>query len=274
MTSKKLICALAVLSIVSCKNANQEESSETKIAQQEEAGKQEETPSKEYPTEVASIFEAHGGLARWEEMNNLCYEIPGGAGEEVHTISLKDRRVRIENKKWSIGHDGKEVWLLQNEEGAYAGNARFYHNLMFYFYAMPFVLADDGITFTKVAPSELDGTQYPGIKVSYNNGIGDSSNDEYILYYSPEDYTMKWLAYTVTFGKDQKSDKWSYIKYSQWDTINGLVLPKTLSWYKVEDGKPTEKANDLPFNKVTITDTVLADSIFAKPEGAIVSPLK
>ncbi|MEL6813072.1 MAG: hypothetical protein AAFP76_17255, partial [Bacteroidota bacterium] len=44
------------------------------------------------------------------------------------------RKVKIENEKWSIGYDGEDVWLLQNEEDAYTGNARFYHTSMSFKY--------------------------------------------------------------------------------------------------------------------------------------------
>jgi hypothetical protein len=46
---------------------------------------------------------------------------------------------------------------------------------------------------------------------------------------------MSWLAYTVSYGKDQKSDKFSSIKYSDWEEVNGLLLSKTLDWYVTEN---------------------------------------
>jgi len=75
------------------------------------------------------------------------------------------------------------------------GNPEFYYNVMFYFYAMPFVLADDGIIYGDIAPLEFEGTAYPGISISYKEGVGSSSKDEYFIYYNPETYQMaiKWL---------------------------------------------------------------------------------
>ncbi|MEL6812920.1 MAG: DUF6503 family protein, partial [Bacteroidota bacterium] len=160
-----------------------------------------------------------------------------------------------------------------NEEDAYTGNARFYHNLMFYFYAMPFVLGDDGINYTAVGSTRLDGKDYYGVKVSYLDGVGDSSNDEYILYFDPETNVMSWLAYTVTYGKEEKSDRWSYIKYGKWNPVNGITLPKSLTWYKVEDGKPTEERSTMEFDKITLTETILDDDVFAKPDGATIAEL-
>lgn len=203
-------------------------------------------------------------------MNNLCFEFEKPNGVEKHTVSLKDRRVKIESPSWSIGYDGADVWLDQKEEEAYKGNARFYHNLYFYFYAMPFVLGDDGITYTELEPTELEGKMYDGVKVSYGDGVGDSPKDEYILYFDPETKVMSWLAYTVTYRTNEKSDRWSYIKYSKWNPVNGLTLPKSLAWYQVEDGKPTEMRNEVEFSKVTITETQLEDAMFEKPAEAVV----
>jgi len=273
---KKLLSIAALLLLfVACKETVKETSEE--VHGKENASEQsteatmnssEENMAMSYPSELTNVFKAHGGMDTWHKMNNLCFEMNGKSGEEVHTTSLKDRRSKIENDDWSIGYDGSDVWLHEGEENAYEGNAHFYHNLMFYFYAMPFVLGDEGINYEMMQPTELDGEMYNAIKISYNAGIGDSPKDEYILYVNPETNTMEWLGYTVTYMDNKKSDKWSYIKYDQWEQVNGLLLPKKLTWYNVKDGKPTDERNDLRFNKIIVTETQLEDSVFAKPEGA------
>lgn len=222
---------------------------------------------KTYPAQLQSVFTAHGGLDRWKKMNNLCFEMKGKNGVETHTISLPDRKTKIESKDWSIGYDGKGVWLLKHDLG-YEGNPVFYHNLMFYFYAMPFVIADPGTNYETVAPTELDGKLYNGLKVSFDNGVGDSPKDEYILYFDPETNIMGWLAYTVTFMDQKKSNDWHYIKYDKWQDVNGLLLPEKLTWWNVEDGKPTDEEMDIRFKKVTATETMLESSVFAKPAEA------
>jgi hypothetical protein len=226
--------------------------------------------SKEFPQTIAMVLKAHGGVDKWDKMNNLCFEMDGRDGTEVHTISLKNRHSKIETKDWTIGYDGKDVWLLENQKDAYKGNARFYHNLMFYFYAMPFVLSDDGIVYTNVAPTKLDGKMYNGIKISYNDGVGDSPKDEYILYYNVETNLMEWLGYTVTFNDNKKSEDWHFIKYDQWKEVNGLLIPEKLTWYNVKDGKPTDEKSDLKFDKITVTETVIEASVFEKPNDAVI----
>lgn len=278
---KKLILALTVIATLSaCRNdIKQSDDTSTedprvealehdsiKTSSEEATQKQIEKP-KEFPAPLQAVFTAHGGLNQWKKMNNLCFEMKGKNGDETHTISLPDRKSKIESKDWSIGYDGKGVWLLKHDLG-YEGNPIFYHNLMFYFYAMPFVIADPGTNYTAIEPTELDGKMYNGFKVSYNDGVGDSSKDEYILYFDQETNKMAWLAYTVTFKDQKKSDDWHYIKYDKWQDVNGLLLPEKLSWYKVENGKPKGKEMDIKFDKITATETILDPSVFAKPEEA------
>ncbi|MBN4085446.1 hypothetical protein JYT89_03790, partial [Flavobacteriaceae bacterium AH-315-B10] len=164
--------------------------------------------------------------------------------------------------------NGKELWLLQKDTTTYKGNPRFYYNLMFYFYAMPFILADDGIVYKDAEPLSFDGKDYPGILISYDAGVGESPEDEYILYYNPETYKMEWLGYTVTYFSKEKSKEFHFIKYSEWQTIDGLELPKTLTWYNYENNQPTTKRNDLEFINVSISKTKPEDSLFEKPKDA------
>ena len=257
---------LLTLILVSCKNKQTEASVEDITTFEEETTAKAEI---EYPENLARIMEVHGGMEQWNNMNELRFELNKESGKEVHQVSLKDRKTRIDGPDWTIGSDGEEVWLEQATDSAYGGNARFYHNLYFYFYAMPFVLGDEGIIYDQAEPKMLDGIEYPGIKISYEQGVGDSDKDEYILYYDPETYVMKWLAYTVTFRTNESSDNWRYIKYSKWAPINGLTLPETLTWYQVEEGEPTEARNEMLFEKVAISEAQLADELFSRPESAV-----
>ncbi len=270
---KKLILLLAILlSITACKNdkkttADDPRAEGMELDSTETSNVKEVEKPKEYPAQFQAMFTAHGGLNHWKKMNNLCFEMKGKNGEETHTVSLPDRKTKIESKDWSIGYDGKGVWLLKHDLG-YEGNPVFYHNLMFYFYAMPFIISDPGTNYETVAPTELDGKIYNGYKVSYNKGVGDSPEDEYILYFDPKTNKMAWLAYTVTFKDQKKSDDWHYIKYDKWQDVNGLLLPEKLVWYNVENGKPKGKKMDVKFDKITATETMLDASVFAKPAEA------
>jgi len=97
-----------------------------------------------YPAEVLKVMNAHGGLDLWDEMRTLQYSIPKEGFDEVHTIDLHSRMDRVEAPAFDIGFDGTTAWS-KNKTAEYEGYPSFRHDLMFYFYAMPFVLADEGI---------------------------------------------------------------------------------------------------------------------------------
>lgn len=225
-------------------------------------------PEKEYPKAIAAVFKAHGGIDTWNALNTLSFTLQKEGGNELHTVDLKSRKVTVETDKYTIGFNGEKVWVAQDSTYFPPQRARFYHNLMFYFYAMPFVLGDDGITYSDVPALEFEGVSYPGTKISFGAGVGDAPDDEYILYRNPTTNQMAWLAYTVTYGKNEKSDRFSYIKYDQWTDVSGLQLPSVLQWYKVEDGQPTTLASESAFINRTASATKADASQFEIPEGA------
>ena len=221
-----------------------------------------------YPKAIAKIFKAHGGLDQWNTMQTLSFTMENPEGDEVTTTALKSRKSLITMPKHHLGFDGKEVWLLKKDTTTYKGNPKFYYNLMFYFHAMPFVLADNGIIYTEVEPLQFEGKDYPGIKISYEAEIGESPDDEYILYFNPETHKMEWLAYTVTYFSKEKSKDFRFIKYSNWQTIKGLLLPGTLTWFNYENNLPTTKRSAINFVDIELSEKKPDDTLFEKPNGA------
>lgn len=260
------ILLASLLLTIACKNNTNSE-----VTAVEMTSESTEVAKTNYPETIAKVFETHGGIDKWNAMNNLCFQIDGRNGIETHTTDLNSRKAKIETEKYTMGFDGEQFWLSQEDSIYDVNRVKFYHNLMFYFHAMPFILGDDGITYEIVPDIEVDGATYNGTKISYGNDVGYSDNDNYIIYSNPETNQMEWLAYTVTYGKEESSDRYSFIKYADWQDVNGLVLPKTLQWYNVEDGKPTTMRNEMNFEKVTATETVLEDAVFEAPENAMIA---
>ena len=223
-----------------------------------------------YPENITKVFDAHGGLDNWNTFESLVFEIEKPEVNEKTTTRLKSRESLIEMKNFDIGFDGKDVWLYKKDTMHYKSNAKFYYNLMFYFYAMPFILADDGINYKDVESLEFEGVSYPGILISYEDGVGESPDDEYILYYNPETYKMEWLGYTVTYFTKEKDKEFHFIKYSDWQTIDGLKLPKTLTWYNYENNLPTTKRNDMHFKNISLSKNKIDAKVFQKPENATI----
>ncbi len=213
--------------------------------------------------QLLKVIEKHGGLEIWKNTKTLAFQ----KGREVHTTDLQTRRGVINHPKYSLGYDGKEVWLDQDSI-FFKGNKVFYYNLYFYFYAMPFVLADDGIILESASSITYQDKQYQGIKVSYKANVGESPDDNYILYFDGETHQMEWLAYTVTFNSQKPSEKYSMIKYDQWVSSGGLLLPEQIIWYKTdESGNPTEpRRSPVVFTNPLVSGAQLADSFYQNPK--------
>ena len=262
---KKLILLVLTISVIACKNKTT-----TTVDYSEETL---DITTSIYPENITKVFEAHGGLDKWNTMKSLEFTMPKPDGNEVTTTNLKNRKSLIEMPHHSIGYDGEHVWLKNKDTTTYTlygGNPRFYYNLMFYFYAMPFILADDGIIYEDAEPLVFEGQSYPGIKISYENGIGESSEDEYILYYNPETYKMEWLGYTVTFFSQEKAKEFHFRRYSNWQNVNGLLLPETMVRYNYENNLPTSVHSENVFTNVNLSTEKPEPEIFEAPAGATI----
>jgi len=243
-----------IIIVSSCKNATQETEPTTPAIKID------------YPAELVKVFDNHGGLDKWQSLKSMSYEIEKEEGNEKQTIDLQNRREKVEASNFTSGYDGKKYWV--EADTSYTGNPKFYTNLMFYFYAMPFVLADEGISYSKTEPLAYEGKSYLGIKISYGDGVGISPQDEYFLYYDAASHEMAWLGYTVTFFSGEKSEKRSYIRYDDWKKFNGVKLPNSLTWFKVEDGKLIEPRNTRNFVNVRVSEDAFDDTTFEVPDGA------
>lgn len=222
-------------------------------------------PKKSFPENLQKVLDAHGGLDKWNSFAALTFGIEKDFGTEINHVNLWDRRDYIKGENFEMGFDGKNIWL--KADTSYKGNAIFYHNLMFYFYAMPFLLADDGINYSEDKPLEFEGKSYPAIHITYDKGVGASDLDEYILYYDPETYQMAWLGYTATYFSKERKKQFNKIRYDDWVNVEGVLLPQSISWYKVEEDKVTEPRNKVVFSELALMKDAHRDGTFAMPEG-------
>lgn len=229
--------------------------------------KKEEVVVKTYPAALQKVFDAHGGLDSWKKQRTLKYDIPKPGNTETHITDLWSRKDKIISAKFTMGFDGQQPWLLDADEN-YKGNVEFYHNLMFYFYAMPFVLADDGIVYGKTDDLVYEGVNYPGVRISYNTGVGTSPKDEYFIHFDAETHQMAWLGYTVTYRSGEKSDNVKWIRYDDWAPVNGLILPKSITWHNYEGREIKDARNKVSFENISVSSEAKPNTFYDKPEDA------
>ena len=259
---KKLLLVTVFAILIACQSNKTQNAQEEAL---EEISNEYEAPT-HHSESMAKIIEAHGGYEQWSKMKTLSYL----KEDEATICNLQNRKIRLESPEKTIGFDGNEVWAMP--DSADASKARFYHNLFFYFYAMPFIVGDPGAYYEDIAPRELNGKVYNGVKVSYGEGIGDAPKDNYIVWYDPETDKMEWLMYTVTYGNDEANEDYRLIKYDEWEEINSLLLPTAFQWYSFENDTVGEGNKRVVFDKIKITENTPSDSLFITPEGAQIAP--
>jgi len=230
-------------------------------------------PQVKLPMVLKKGLEEHGGIEQWNKMSALTFAFNRGEEKEVQKISLGDRKSLITRDSVQVGFDGKEVWVAPNKAAYGKGSARFYHNLIFYFYAMPFVLADPGIIYEEVSARVIEDISYPGVKISYHDDVGDAPDDYYIAYFHPETSELYLLLYTVTYYQDGPSTKYSALVYDSWQEVNGLKLPLKMVGYKFENDTLGAKRYERSFEGVTVSEKAFESGIFDMPEVAEIDSL-
>jgi hypothetical protein len=214
--------------------------------------------------EMKKIINAHGGMDEWKNQQTLSFKM----GNQTHTVDLHSREVKITSPKFSMGNDDGTVWIKQDKQN-FEGSPTFYHSLMFYFHTMPFVFADDGINYREMPDKEVNGTNYKALKMSFDEGVGDSSKDEFIVYYHPDSYKMEWMAYTSTYRSQERSDDFGMIHYKKWEEANGFLLPTKLQWHKYNNAKVGKARGDArTFTNVSVSDQQMGDDFYAMPGKA------
>lgn len=250
--------------------------SETKTETQTVTNEAEKAPTEKavkntnkYPENLTKVFKAHGGLELWKSMRSLEYTQEKPDGKEVTTTDLYNRKALLTSQNYAIGFDGQKPWLLNKTDKEYKGyDPKFGYNLMFYFYTMPFILSDDGIKFSEAEALTFEGVTYPGIKISYDNGVGATPEDIYVLYYNAETFKMEWLGYTVNFVPGIDTKELHFRRYGDWQEVNGLLLPNTITGYGFKNDRPTTPKTPNVFTDVKLSTTAPDAAMFVKPEQA------
>lgn len=256
---KYVIAVVLLASTLSCKTENKTKEVVVELA---EPMTEKRVELERYPETLVKVFEAHGGLEDWKDQRTLVFKL----GEELHTMDLQTRMDRVDAAAYSLGFDGEKVWLL-NEEKMFKGDPVFYHNLMSYFFNMPFVLGDNGIVYAETEDLVFEGVNYPGIAVSFKSGVGTSYKDEYFLHYDPKTFKMAWLGYTVSYRSGERSDKVSWIGYHDWADVNGLKVPKVLTWYSSEGRTIKEPRKPVVYEGIEFSEDAKPLSFYGKPQN-------
>jgi len=256
---------------------------------------------------VAQSIEAHGGLATWLSKGTIAFEF------DYRPLAQPERRMRTYQRVdlWSarahheeigalpstpvggavapdatfdsplatFGWDGQEAWITPSAE-AFPSTARFWSLTPYFFLGMPFVAADPGTRYERLADAELDGITHQLVKLTYEDGTGDAPDDYYVLYLRPDTHRLAALRYVVSypgfFAPGAHSPE-KLMRFTEPTTAAGLLLATRLDTYAWSDesGEPGgagEKVTEIGVTRITLGES-WPDAIFARPDGAAISEL-
>jgi hypothetical protein len=151
---------------------------------------------------------------------------------------------------------------------------RFYSSTPFYFFGLPFLFADPGAKIKSLGTKELNGTEYNVVEITYDPGVGDTPDDNYVAYIDKDTNQLKILNYIVTYpplmqGKSIDELERHAAVYEAWQEVNGLTVPKKISFYEWSDDKLGDtEVGFMRFENVSFKEESPDPAIFQKPEGA------
>ena len=111
---------------------------------------------------LAECIKAHGGLEQWKKFGTLKFQ----NGKIRNTLNLRNRNETFTNDStFTVGYHDGQVWV-QPDSTAYP-NAKFYRNLYFYFFALPFVAADQGVHQEDLGQRVFNGVTYDPVSYTH-----------------------------------------------------------------------------------------------------------
>lgn len=227
------------------------------------------TPDPRYDQseEFKKLLDAHGDWGKWIDAKAFSYAMvhETNLAWENHYINLTDRKVRIDADTWQIGNDGERVWISPNRQAFNGTSVRFYHNLYFYFFSIPYIFTDPGVNVKKTENKLVNGISHEAFEVSFEANVGDSPNDKYYMLVDPETGKLAWVLYTVTFF-DKSNTKMNALKYEDYRDAGGLIFPRIMTGYQFENDSTRRISYQVTFSDVFLVEKEMDADLFAMPE--------
>jgi hypothetical protein len=221
------------------------------------------------PSTLQEGLKAHGGLEEWGKYGTLNYTVASKNIPEDHLVDLSSRKVLITtDSTFTMGFDGQDVWVSPNLATYPGSSPTFYHNLVFYFFSLPFVVADPGVNYTALPDITFDGVAHSRISISFGDNVGESPDDQYILWFRKSDHLLSMINYSVTYFDAANASKFNAMVYDEWQTVNGLKVPKKWTSYKWENDSLGEKRGATLITDVSFQEGAPDGTLFQKPETA------
>ncbi|GJM30731.1 MAG: hypothetical protein DHS20C17_33660 [Cyclobacteriaceae bacterium] len=222
-------------------------------------------------------IEAHGGLYRWFSNGPLYFRFnyqnleSGGPDtyQTVDTWSSKARHQLVADTSIEYGWDGEKAWKYPYD-AEIEENPRFWALTPFYFTAVPFVLADEGIGLEYKGIIEFENNKYHQILTTFKEGMGDSPDDFYVLYIDTNTFRVGGLRYIVSYpGYYDKGEHGAerHMTYYGEQTVDGILFPESIKTYSWDGEAPTEHTTNITISEIAFRPETTPD-YFNVPEGS------
>jgi len=234
-----------------------------------------ESAQAQQSTVLKDALDAHGGLDTWEAFGTVEYDfslrIGGATRDDRHLFDLNKRRVRVEQSAYTVGITEDKAWVAPNMETyGYTAPPRFYGKAYTYLFSIPFVFADPGVNVASVGQRSLDGTSYDVLKITFDEGVGDTPRDVFYLYLEPDSHQVHAALFSVTYRNPNVTRPITGVVYNEWATANGLTVPRKATMYGVsEDQALQKKLGTFEYKNVTFRTETPGDNQFVMPETAV-----
>jgi hypothetical protein len=228
-------------------------------------------------------LEAHGGLGKWHSFAGVEYDLIWKSAKtekkDHQLFNLQTREGLITSDKYTLGRSQGAVWIKPGPDALGGTPPRFYFGTPFYFFGMPFVFADPGAKQESLGKKSFQGKEYDAVKITFTKGTGDTPEDYYVAYIDPTTAHLKMVYYVVTYPALRKGRRMDELEshaivFDEWQTVDGLVVPKTAPFYRWSgDQIEGEPLATLQFDNVHFLKESPDDSKFKKPANAVVAPM-
>tara|TARA_R110002012_G_scaffold116415_5_gene264145 strand:- start:842 stop:1669 length:828 start_codon:yes stop_codon:yes gene_type:complete len=262
-----LLCVVAI-AIASCKNPQDE----VKVVE-EVSNATDVVEVDEINEFTAAIEMAHQNDA-FLDKDAVQYDFSVAFGgntifEGVITQETDGSMIHMMKKDGSIiVFDGAKVFA-SNEADLTNPMTRFHIFTWPYFFSMPYKLNDAGTIWEDEKAMTWGDTAFPTARLSFENGVGDTSEDWYEVYKNPETNVLAGVAYIVSYGKGvEAAEKEPHAaKYNELTMIDDVPFATNWSFHNwnPEDGY-TNQIGLATIKNIQFVNK--EDSFYAQPDGA------
>lgn len=262
-----LLCVVAI-AIASCKNPQDE----VKVVE-EVSNATDVVEVNEINEFTAAIEMAHKKDA-FLDKDAVQYDFSVAFGgntifEGVITQETDGSMIHMMKKDGSIiVFDGAKVFA-SNEADLTNPMTRFHIFTWPYFFSMPYKLNDAGTIWDDEKAMTWGDTAFPTARLSFENGVGDTSEDWYEVYKNPETNFLAGVAYIVSYGKGvEAAEKEPHAaKYNELTMVDDVPFATNWSFHNwnPEDGYTNQ------IGLATIKNIQFVNkegSFYAQPDGA------